>query len=71
VKNEKENDKHGASDAQSDSENNSDDSSDAVVPTMSKMPENINEVIIWLGQQTHSEHLHLLHLVNIKQYYQF
>jgi hypothetical protein len=28
-------------------------------------------VMIWLGQQTHSEHLHLLHLVNIKQYNQF
>jgi hypothetical protein len=37
-----------------------------VVPKPSKGVENINGVITWLEQQTNNEHLHLLHLVNIK-----
>jgi hypothetical protein len=39
-----------------------------MVPKLSKVLENMNEVMTWLEQQTDSENLHLLHLVNIKQY---
>jgi hypothetical protein len=28
----------------------------------------MNEMMTWLEQQTNSEHLHLLHMANIKQY---
>jgi hypothetical protein len=68
VKNEKTTDELGASDIGSDSEDNGDDSCEVVVPKLSKVLENINGVMTWLEQQTDSEHLHLLHLVNIKQY---
>jgi hypothetical protein len=64
VKNGKTTDELGASD----SEDNSDDSCEVVVPKLSKVLENINEAMTWLEQQTYSEHLRLLHLVNIKQY---
>jgi mevalonate kinase len=43
-------------------------SCEVAVPKFSKVLKNINEVVTWLEQQTDSEHLHLLHLVNIKQY---
>jgi hypothetical protein len=39
-----------------------------MVPKLSKVLENMNEVMTWLEQQTDSENLHMLHLVNIKQY---
>jgi hypothetical protein len=48
-----------------DSEDNGGDSCEVVVPKLSKVLENINKVMTWLEQQTDSEHLHLLHLVNI------
>jgi hypothetical protein len=49
----------------SNSENNSDYSCEVVVPKMSKGLENMTEVMTWLEQQTDSEHLHLLNLINI------
>jgi hypothetical protein len=52
----------------SDSEDNSDESCEVVVPKLSKVLENIKEVMTWLDQQTNGKHLHLLHFVNIKQY---
>jgi hypothetical protein len=66
VKNGKTTDELGASDTGSDSAGNGNDSCEVVVPKLSKVLENINEVMTWLEQQTDSEHLHLLHLVNIK-----
>jgi tRNA/tmRNA/rRNA uracil-C5-methylase (TrmA/RlmC/RlmD family) len=58
----------GASVTGSYSENNADDSCEVVVPKLNKMIENINEMMTGLEQQTDSEHLHLLHVANIKQY---
>jgi hypothetical protein len=43
-------------------------SCEVVVPNLSKILENINEVKRWLEEECDSEHLHLLHLINIKQY---
>jgi hypothetical protein len=68
VKNGKKTGGLGANDTRIDSENNGDDSCEVVVPKLSKVLENINEVMTRLEQQTDSEHLHLLHLVNIKKY---
>jgi hypothetical protein len=68
VKNGKTTDELGASDTRSDSEDNGDDSCEVMVPKLNKVLENINEVMTWLEQQTDSEYLHLLHLVNIKKY---
>jgi hypothetical protein len=68
VRNGKTTDKLGAIDAGSVLEDNGDDSCEVVVPKLSKVLGNINEVMAWLEQQTDSERLHLLHLVNIKQY---
>jgi hypothetical protein len=68
VKDGKTTDRLGASDTGSDSEDNGDYTCEVMVPKLSKVLENINEVMTWLEQQTDSEHLHLLHLVNIKQY---
>jgi hypothetical protein len=68
VKNGKTTDELRTSDTGSDSEDTADYSCEVVIPKLSKVLENINEVMTWLGQQTDSEHLHLLHLVNIKQY---
>jgi hypothetical protein len=39
-----------------------------MVPTFSKVLENISDMMVWLEQQTDSKHFHLLHLVNTKQY---
>jgi hypothetical protein len=68
VKNVKTTDKLETSDTGSDSEDNGVDSCEVVIPELSKVLENVNEVMTWLEQQTDREHLHLLHLVNIKQY---
>jgi hypothetical protein len=68
MKNGKTTDALGTSDTGSDSENNGDDSCEVSVPKLRKLIENINEVMIWLEQQTDSEHFHLLHVLNIKQY---
>jgi hypothetical protein len=68
VKNGKTTDRLGASDTGSDSEGNGCDSCKVMVPKLSKVLENINEVMTWLAQQTDSEQLYLLHLVNIMQY---
>jgi hypothetical protein len=68
MKNGKTTDELGASDIGSDPEDNGDDSCEMVVPKLSKVLENINEVMTWLEQQTDSEHLHLLHLDNTEQY---
>jgi hypothetical protein len=48
VKNGKTTDELGASDTGSDSEGNGDDSCEVVVPKLSKVLENINEVMTWL-----------------------
>jgi hypothetical protein len=50
VKNGKTTDELGASDTGSDSEDNSDDSCEVVEPKLSKVLENINEVMTWLEQ---------------------
>jgi hypothetical protein len=55
VKNGKTTDKLGASDTGSDSEDNGGDSCEVVVPKLSKVLENINEVMTWLEQQTDSD----------------
>jgi L-lactate utilization protein LutC len=39
-----------------------------VVLKQSKVVENVTEVMTWLEQQADSGHLHLLHVINIKQY---
>jgi hypothetical protein len=59
VTNGKTTDELGASDTGSNSEDNGDYSCEVVVPKLSKVLENINEVMTWL-EQTDSEHLHLL-----------
>jgi hypothetical protein len=38
------------------------------VTKLSKVLEINNEAMTWLEEQSYSEHLHLLHLVNVKQY---
>jgi hypothetical protein len=68
VKNGKTTNKLQASDKESDSEDNCDDPCEVVVPKLNKMLENINKVMTRLEEQTDSEHIHLLHLVNITQY---
>jgi hypothetical protein len=50
VKNGKTADELGASDTGSDSEDNGDDSCEVVVPKLSKVLENIKEVMTWLEQ---------------------
>jgi hypothetical protein len=52
----------------SDSKNNSDDSCEVVVPKLGIVLRNINEVMTCLKHQTDNEHLHLLHLINVKHY---
>jgi hypothetical protein len=54
-------DELGASDTEGDSENNGGDSREEVVPKLSKVLENVNEVMTCLEKQSDSEHLHLLH----------
>jgi hypothetical protein len=56
-----------ANDTGSDLEDSGDDSCAVVVPKLSKVLQNINELMTWVEQQTDSEHLHLLHPANIKQ----
>jgi hypothetical protein len=68
VKNGETTDEPQASDTGSDSEQNGSDSCDVVVPKLSEVLENINEVMTQLEKQTDSELLYLLHLVNIEQY---
>jgi hypothetical protein len=68
VKNVKTTDKPENSDTGRDSEDNGHDPCEVVIPELSKVLVNIKEVMTWFEQQTDSEHLHLLHLVNIKQY---
>jgi hypothetical protein len=38
-----------------------------VIPKLSKVLENMNDVMTWLEQQTDDEHLRLLNLASIKQ----
>jgi hypothetical protein len=67
VKNWKTVDALGASDMRSVSEDNGDDSSEVMVPELNKVLRNVNEVVTLLEQRTNTEHLQLLHVVNIKQ----
>jgi hypothetical protein len=47
---------------------NGDYSYEVVVLKLSKVLENINELMAWVEQQTVSEHIYLLQMLNIKQY---
>jgi hypothetical protein len=67
-KNGKSNHEPGTSNTGSNSENKSDDACEGVVPKLSKVTEDINEVMSQLQQQADSELLPLLHPTSIKQY---
>jgi hypothetical protein len=65
VQNGKSTNELGTSDTGSHSRNSTDDTYKVVIPKLCRVVEYINEVMMWLEQQTDGELLHFLHVANM------